>query len=84
MTEEKQLATWGTDIPEDLVLDQEKLALSLKKVNLSCTNPYDRDLRNDVSTPMEASTTQISLVCVLELQFQGWNFLWCVQKHIFT
>ncbi|KAM7470119.1 hypothetical protein LguiA_008302 [Lonicera macranthoides] len=31
MTEEKQLATWGTDIPEDLVLDQEKLALSLKK-----------------------------------------------------
>lgn len=35
MTEEKQLATWGTDIPEDLVLDQEKLALSLKKVNFS-------------------------------------------------
>ncbi|KAM7474375.1 hypothetical protein LguiB_021618 [Lonicera macranthoides] len=31
MAEEKQLATWGTDIPEDLVLDQEKLALSLKK-----------------------------------------------------
>ncbi|KAJ9566916.1 hypothetical protein OSB04_002882 [Centaurea solstitialis] len=30
-TEEKQLATWGTDIPDDLVLDQAKLAASLKK-----------------------------------------------------
>ncbi|KAK3026161.1 hypothetical protein RJ639_040548 [Escallonia herrerae] len=30
-TEQKQLATWGTDIPDDLVLDQEKLADALKK-----------------------------------------------------
>jgi pre-mRNA-processing factor SLU7 len=29
--EEKNLATWGTEIPEDLVLDQNKLALSLQK-----------------------------------------------------
>lgn len=30
--EEKRLATWGTDIPDDLVLDQGKLAEALKKV----------------------------------------------------
>nr|XP_043639141.1 pre-mRNA-splicing factor SLU7-like [Erigeron canadensis]XP_043639146.1 pre-mRNA-splicing factor SLU7-like [Erigeron canadensis] len=30
-TEEKQPGTWGTDIPDDLVLDQHKLAESLKK-----------------------------------------------------
>ncbi|KAJ0829401.1 putative pre-mRNA-splicing factor SLU7 domain-containing protein [Helianthus annuus] len=29
--EEKQLATWGTEIPDDLVLDQAKLAEALKK-----------------------------------------------------
>ena len=32
--EEKRLATWGTDVPDDLVLDK-KLAESLKKVNIS-------------------------------------------------
>lgn len=29
--EEKQLATWGTEVPQDLVLDQKLLAESLKK-----------------------------------------------------
>lgn len=33
-TEEKRLATWGTDVPEDLVLDQKLLAEALKKVNM--------------------------------------------------
>jgi len=33
--EEKQLATWGTDVPDDLVLDKKKLAESLKKVSIS-------------------------------------------------
>lgn len=32
--EEKNLATWGTDIPDDLILDQKKLADALKKVSL--------------------------------------------------
>lgn len=32
--EEKRLASWGTDVPEDLVLDDKKLADALKKVNL--------------------------------------------------
>lgn len=30
-TEEKNLATWGTDVPDDLVLDQKKLDEALKK-----------------------------------------------------
>lgn len=30
--EEKKLATWGTDVPDDLVLDPKKLASALKKV----------------------------------------------------
>ena len=30
--EDKKFATWGTDIPEDLVLDEKLLAKSLKKV----------------------------------------------------
>lgn len=33
--EEKKLATWGTDVPDDLVLDEKLLAESLKKVNIS-------------------------------------------------
>jgi hypothetical protein len=33
--EEKKLATWGTDIPQDLVLDQKLLQESLKKVGIS-------------------------------------------------
>ncbi|EXC01796.1 hypothetical protein L484_021434 [Morus notabilis] len=33
-TEEKNLATWGTDVPDDLVLDQKKIAEALKKMNL--------------------------------------------------
>ena len=31
--EEKKLATWGTDVPDDLVLDEKLLADALKKVN---------------------------------------------------
>nr|GMD27964.1 pre-mRNA-splicing factor SLU7-like [Ipomoea batatas] len=30
-TKEKRLATWGTDVPEDLVLDQSKVTEALKK-----------------------------------------------------
>lgn len=30
--EEKRLATWGTDVPDDLVLDEKLLADALKKV----------------------------------------------------
>lgn len=29
---EKRLTTWGTEVPDDLVLDQQKLAEALKKV----------------------------------------------------
>lgn len=32
--EEKRLATWGTDVPADLVLDQKKLSDALKRVSL--------------------------------------------------
>lgn len=32
--EEKRLASWGTDVPDDLDLDQKKLAEALKKVIL--------------------------------------------------
>ncbi|KMT12813.1 hypothetical protein BVRB_4g089060 [Beta vulgaris subsp. vulgaris] len=32
-TEEKKLATWGAEVPEDLVLDEKKLAESLNKEN---------------------------------------------------
>jgi pre-mRNA-processing factor SLU7 len=32
--EEKRLATWGTDVPEDLVLDKNLLADALKKVQM--------------------------------------------------
>uniref|UniRef100_A0A803LFB5 Pre-mRNA-splicing factor SLU7 n=1 Tax=Chenopodium quinoa TaxID=63459 RepID=A0A803LFB5_CHEQI len=32
-TEEKRLATWGTEVPEDLVLDEKKLAEAIKKGN---------------------------------------------------
>ena len=32
--EEKKFASWGTDVPDDLVLDEKLLADALKKVNL--------------------------------------------------
>lgn len=32
--EEKRMATWGTDIPDDLVLDEKLLTKALKKVNM--------------------------------------------------
>ena len=35
--EEKRLATWGTDVPDDLVLDKKLLAEALKKVSTSST-----------------------------------------------
>ena len=31
--EERRLATWGTEVPEDLVLDEKLLAEALRKVN---------------------------------------------------
>lgn len=31
--EEKKLAMWGSEVPDDLVLDQKKLAEALQKVN---------------------------------------------------
>jgi hypothetical protein len=31
--EEKQLATWGTEVPEDLILDEKLLVEALRKVN---------------------------------------------------
>lgn len=30
--EEKRLATWGAEVPDDLVLDEKKLAEALQKV----------------------------------------------------
>ena len=33
--EEKQMATWGTEVPADLVLDKKLLAEALKKVSFS-------------------------------------------------
>lgn len=33
--EGKRLATWGTDLPDDLVLDEDLLAEALKKVSMS-------------------------------------------------
>jgi hypothetical protein len=36
--EQKRLATWGTDIPDDLVLDKELLEESLKKVSVTPCN----------------------------------------------
>lgn len=32
LLEEKRVATWGTEIPDDLVLDEKLLAEALKKV----------------------------------------------------
>ncbi|WJX18912.1 hypothetical protein P8452_08663 [Trifolium repens] len=32
--EEKRFVTWGTDVPDDMVLDHEKLVEALKKVSL--------------------------------------------------
>ena len=37
--EEKKLATWGTDVPDDLVLDEKLLAEALKKVKINLS-PY--------------------------------------------
>jgi hypothetical protein len=36
--EQKRLATWGTDIPDDLVLDKKLLEESLKKVSVTPCN----------------------------------------------
>jgi hypothetical protein len=36
--EQKRLATWGTDIPDDLVLDKKLLEESLKKVSATPCN----------------------------------------------
>ncbi|AEE86756.1 unnamed protein product [Arabidopsis thaliana] len=60
--EEKKMATWGTDIPEDLELNEEALANALKKEDLSRREEKDERKRkynvnytNDVtSEEMEA------------------------------
>ncbi|GMH20884.1 hypothetical protein Nepgr_022726 [Nepenthes gracilis] len=60
--EEKRLATWGTDVPDDLVLNQEKLAEALKKEEVRKREERDERKRkynvkwNDEVTPedMEA------------------------------
>ena len=36
--DEKRLATWGNDVPDDLLLDQKQLTEALKKVNLGSFN----------------------------------------------
>jgi hypothetical protein len=36
--EQKRLVTWGTDIPDDLVLDKKLLEESLKKVSVTPCN----------------------------------------------
>ncbi|XP_021770183.1 pre-mRNA-splicing factor SLU7-like [Chenopodium quinoa] len=58
-TEEKRLATWGTEVPEDLVLDEKKLAEAIKKENAKKKEEKDERKRkynikydNDV-TPEE-------------------------------
>ncbi|CAK9168294.1 unnamed protein product [Ilex paraguariensis] len=58
-TEEKKLATWGTDVPNDLVLDQRKLAEALKKEDERRREERDERKRkynvkyNDEVTPEE-------------------------------
>ncbi|KAM0966636.1 hypothetical protein ACFX2J_022177 [Malus domestica] len=44
-TEEKRVATWGTDIPDDLVLDQKKLDDALKKEDERKTEEKDERKR---------------------------------------
>lgn len=39
--EEKRLATWGTEVPDDPVLDQKKLDEALKKVILALINLFN-------------------------------------------
>ncbi|TKY51925.1 Pre-mRNA-splicing factor SLU7 [Spatholobus suberectus] len=57
--EEKRLAAWGTDVPDDLVLDQKKLAEALKKENERKREEKDERKRkynvrwNDEVTPEE-------------------------------
>ncbi|KAL6996155.1 hypothetical protein U1Q18_006293 [Sarracenia purpurea var. burkii] len=41
-TEEKKLATWGTDIPDDLVLDKKLLSKAIKKVNFGASHYSQR------------------------------------------
>lgn len=39
--EEKRLATWGTEVPDDLVLDEKLLSEALRKVtNLLCDSIF--------------------------------------------
>ncbi|KAM1923986.1 hypothetical protein ACFX15_021823 [Malus domestica] len=58
-TEEKRVATWGTDIPDDLVLDQKKLDDALKKEDERKTEEKDERKRkynvkwDDKVTPEE-------------------------------
>lgn len=67
-TEEKRLATWGTDVPEDLVLDQKKLAEALKKEDQKRREEKDERKRkynvkyNDDVTPEEMEAYRMKRV----------------------
>lgn len=67
-TEEKRLATWGTDVPEDLVLDQKKLADALKKEDQKKREERDERKRkynvkyNDDVTPEEMEAFRMKRV----------------------
>ncbi|KAL5542266.1 hypothetical protein UlMin_009976 [Ulmus minor] len=64
-SEEKRLATWGTDIPDDLVLDQKKLGEALKKEDERKKEEKDERKRkynvswNDEVTPEEMEAYRV-------------------------
>ncbi|XP_040373553.1 pre-mRNA-splicing factor SLU7-A isoform X1 [Rosa chinensis] len=67
-TEEKRLATWGADIPEDLELDQKKLGDALKKEDERRKEEKDERKRkynvtwNDEVTPEEMEAYRMKKV----------------------
>ncbi|KAL6979138.1 hypothetical protein U1Q18_020803 [Sarracenia purpurea var. burkii] len=48
-TEKKKLATWGTDIPDDLVLDQKLLSEAIKKNRRKTAYGYQRRMMKAAS-----------------------------------
>lgn len=66
--EEKRLATWGTEVPDDLVLDQQKLAEALKKEDEKRREERDERKRkynvkyNDEVTPEEMEAYRMKKV----------------------
>lgn len=67
-TEQKKLATWGTDVPDDLVLDDKKLAEALKKEDERKREVKDERKRkynvkyNDEVTPEEMEAYRMKRV----------------------